>query len=67
MSKHQYGLKASHPYPTEKDECGCVRIVMEKKDGHVIDYCQRHVLNEILHALRGISSSILAPRDEDET
>lgn len=50
----QYGLKASHPYPTSKDKCGCIRIV----DEHVIDFCPRHALNEIIHALKDVSSSI---------
>lgn len=46
----QYGLKPESPYPTSTDKCGCVRIVNE----HVIDFCSRHALNEIIYALKSL-------------
>lgn len=54
MDRNQYGQNPEHLYPTTKDKCGCVRIRGE----HVIDFCQRHALNEIIHAIKGLSGSL---------
>lgn len=57
MARYQYGLKPESPYPTKKEKCGCVRIC-PPDDGPVIDYCQRHILNEIKHVLNGLGGVI---------
>ncbi len=57
MKKYQYGLKYKGQYPTVKEKCGCVRVNMENHD-HVIDYCVRHVLNEICQAVKGIDLNV---------
>lgn len=60
----QYGLERT-AYPTSKDECGCIRIVNE----YVVDWCQRHALNEIIHAIKELSSSVceVAAKIEEKT
>lgn len=54
MGKRQYGQNPENVYPTTKDKCGCVRIRGE----HVIDFCQRHALNEVIHAIKGLGTCI---------
>lgn len=60
MANQQYGLNPKNPYPTSKDKCGCIRIV----NAHVVDYCQRHALNEIIHALKAVSVEVLDLKEE---